>query len=68
MICTYHQILLRWSGKDEWGGWGMRYVWGRAEVHTGFLVGRPGVKRPLGRPRISWYDNIGCGVRGHGLD
>jgi hypothetical protein len=27
-------------------------------VHTGFLVGRPEGRRPLGRPRRRWEDNI----------
>jgi hypothetical protein len=37
--------------------------------HTGFLVGRPEGRRPLGRPRRRWEDNIkidlkevGCGM------
>jgi hypothetical protein len=39
-------------------------------VHTGFWVGKPVGKRPLGRPRRRWEDNIkidlyemGCGGR-----
>jgi len=31
---------------------------GRREAYTGFLVGKPEVKRPLGRPRRRWADNI----------
>jgi len=27
-------------------------------VYTGFLVGKPEGKRPLGRPRHRWEDNI----------
>ena len=27
-------------------------------MHTGFLVGKPEVKRPLGRPKRRWEDNI----------
>ena len=41
---------------------------GRVEAYTGFLVGKPEGKRPLGRPRRRWEDNIkmnlqevGCG-------
>ena len=31
---------------------------GRIKMHTGFLVGKPEGKRPLGRPRCRWEDNI----------
>jgi hypothetical protein len=31
---------------------------GRVEVHTGFLV-----RRPLGRPRRRWEDNIRMGLQ-----
>ena len=30
---------------------------------TGFLVGKPEVKRPLGRPRRRWEDNINMDLR-----
>jgi len=30
----------------------------RGEVHTGILLGKPEGKRPLGRPRLRWEDNI----------
>ena len=43
-------------------------MWGRGEASTEFLVGKPGGKRPLGRPKRRWEDNIkrdfqevGCG-------
>jgi hypothetical protein len=32
------------------------------------LVGRPEGKRPLGRPRRRWEDNIKMDVRGIGID
>jgi hypothetical protein len=32
------------------------------------LVGKPGGKRPLGRPRRMWVDNIKMGIREIGLD
>jgi hypothetical protein len=42
-------------------------VWGRGGVYR-VLVGKPGGKRPLGRPRRIWMDNnkmdfqeVGCG-------
>ena len=41
----------------------------KREAYTGFWVGKPEGKRPLGRPRRRWEDNIktdlqevGCGV------
>ena len=43
-------------------------LWGTGEAYTGFLVGKPEGKRPRGRPRHRWEDNIkmdlqevGCG-------
>jgi hypothetical protein len=42
----------------------MWHAWGRGEVFTGFwLVGRPEGKRPLGRPRRRWEDNIKIDLR-----
>ena len=48
-------------------------VWMTGEAYTGVLVGNPEGKRPFGRPRRRWEDNIkmdlqevGCG--GYGLD
>jgi hypothetical protein len=32
------------------------------------LVGRPEVKRPLGRPRCRWKDNIKMDLRETGID
>jgi hypothetical protein len=32
------------------------------------LVGRPEVKRPLGRPRLRWEDNIKLDFREMGID
>jgi hypothetical protein len=46
----------------------MVHVWGTGDVQTGFWWGTPEGKRPLGRPRRRWEDNIkmdlqepGCG-------
>jgi len=33
-------------------------VWERREEFTRFLVVKPEGKRPIGRPRYSWEDNI----------
>jgi hypothetical protein len=32
------------------------------------LAGRPEGKRPLGRPRLRWEDNIKLDLRGIGID
>jgi hypothetical protein len=34
----------------------------------GILIGRPGGKRPLGRPRRRWEDNIKMDLREVGID
>ena len=51
---------MRWAGHAA--------LWGRAEVYTGFWWGYLTGKRPFGRPRRRWEDNIktdlqevGCG-------
>jgi hypothetical protein len=46
----------------------MWHAWGRGEVFTGFLVGRPESKTPLGRPRRSWEDNIKMDPMKIGMD
>jgi hypothetical protein len=46
----------------------MWHLWGEGRGVYRVLVGKPGEKRPLGRPRRKWEDNIkidlqevGCG-------
>ena len=34
------------------------HVWGVEGAYTGFWWGKPKGKRPLGRPRRRWEDNI----------
>jgi hypothetical protein len=46
----------------------MLHAWGRGEVFKGFLVGRPEGKRPLGKPRRRWEDNIKIDLREIGID
>jgi hypothetical protein len=53
-------IIMRWAGHVARTG--------RGEARIGFLVGKPEVKRPMGRPRHRWDDNnkmdiqeVGCG-------
>jgi hypothetical protein len=37
-------------------------VWGKDRVVHRVLVGKPEGKRPLGRPRRGWEDNIKMGL------
>jgi hypothetical protein len=63
MICTPCQILIQII-KNEMGDAGME----KRRV----LVGKPKAKRPLGRHRHRWEDNIKLDLQeiggGHGLD
>ena len=68
MICTPHPIFYRVikSRRVGWEGHVARMVEMRGVYRV--LVGEPGGKRPLGRPRRRWEDNIkmdlqevGCG-------
>jgi hypothetical protein len=54
MTCTPHQISFEWLSQQDWGGRGMWHACGAYKV----LVGKTEVKRPLGRPRRRWHDNI----------
>jgi hypothetical protein len=54
------------SRRMRWAGRVVRV--GKGEVYTGFLVGKPEGKRPLGRPGRRWEGNmtmdlqeVGCG-------
>jgi hypothetical protein len=51
-------MFLGLSNQEGLDGRHIWHVWGRGEVHTGVLVRKPEGKRPLGRPRLSWEDNI----------
>jgi hypothetical protein len=41
----------------------MWHAWERGGTCTGFLVGKPEVKRPLERPRRGWEDGIKMNLR-----
>jgi hypothetical protein len=45
----------------------MWHAWRRGEVFTGFWLGGPKGKRPLGRPRRRWEDNIKMDLRETGI-
>jgi hypothetical protein len=50
-------ISIKLHEETELGGACSAYG-GRVEVHTRFWWGKPEGKRPLGRPRRRWEDNI----------
>jgi hypothetical protein len=58
------------SRRMRWAGHVARMGDGRGAYRI--LVGRPEVRRPLGRPRRRWEDNIKMDLQevgwGHGLD
>jgi hypothetical protein len=33
-------------------------LWGTGEIHAGFWCGKPDEKRPFGRPKNKWKNNI----------
>jgi hypothetical protein len=54
------------SRRKRWGRHVARMGEGRGVY--GILVGRPEGKRPLGRPRLRWEDNIKMDLREIGID
>jgi hypothetical protein len=56
-----------WGFKSSWLSWeghvACMGVGRGGERHYGVLVGRPKSKRPLGRPRHRWEDNIKVDLR-----
>ena len=57
--------IMRVVKSEEWYGPGMWRVWGRGAQDSG---GEPEGKRPLGRPRRRWEDNIKMDfIFGHGI-
>jgi hypothetical protein len=54
------------SRRMRWTGHGARMEEGRGVYRV--LVGRPEGKRPLGRPRRRWDDNIKMDLREIGID
>ena len=65
MICTPPPPK-RYSGdqiKETLDGLNTWHVWGSGEVRTEFWLGSAGGKRPLGRTRRRWEDNIKIDLR-----
>ena len=57
MICTHHKILFWWSNQEQWDAKTCSTYGERRSVHK-ILVVKPEGKRPLGRSRRRWKDNI----------
>ena len=55
-------LLTQYCEGDKTDGLGMWRVWVRRMVYR-VLVGKPEGKRPLGRPRRRWVDNIRMDVQ-----
>jgi hypothetical protein len=45
----------------------MWHVWGRTDTH-GVRVGKPGGKRPLGKPTRRWEDSNKMNIKGTGWE
>jgi hypothetical protein len=58
MVCTVHLVLLRVikARRMRWAGHVARM--GKVRGAYNILVGRPEGRRPLGRSRRRWEDNI----------
>jgi hypothetical protein len=68
ITCILHRIFVRVikSRRMRWAGYVAHMGEGRGVYRD--LVGRPEGKRPLGRPRRRWEDNIKMGLREIGID
>jgi hypothetical protein len=64
LYCTPNIVRVIKSRRMRWAGNVARMEEGRG-VHK-VLVGKPEVKRPLGRPRRRWEDNIKMDLEGVG--
>jgi hypothetical protein len=64
LLTEQHAMKTYWGGC---GGLDMWHAWGRGEVSR-VVVGRPEGKRPLGRPRRKWEENIKMDLREIGFD
>jgi hypothetical protein len=71
LYCSPNIVRVIKSRRMRWAGHVARMGERRGVLRV--LVGRPGGKRPLGRPSRRWEDNIkmdlpGSGMWGYGLD
>jgi hypothetical protein len=63
----YSSPNIVWLNKSRMSGRGMQHVWGR-EVYTGLWWGNLKGKRPLGRYRRRWEDNIKMDIQEVGCE
>jgi len=54
----YSPNIIRLSNQEECDGRDMWHMWERERNACRVLVGKPERKRPLGRPRRRWEDNV----------
>jgi len=66
LYCSPNIVRLIKSRRMIWEGHVARLEEGSGVYRV--LVGKPEGKRPLGRPRRRWEDNIKMGCGGYGLD
>jgi hypothetical protein len=64
--CILHRILLGWLNQGGWGGRDMWHAWGSGVYRV--LVGKPECKKPMGRSRRWWEDNIKMNLREIGIE
>jgi len=57
MYSSPNIVRLIKSRRMKWAAH-IAHVWRRGEMYVGFWWGNLGGKRPLGRPRLRWEDNI----------
>ena len=62
MHCILRLTLLGILNRDDRDGQDMYHIWSNSEMHR-VLVGKPESKRPLGRPRCRWEENIKMELR-----
>jgi hypothetical protein len=63
-----HQILLGRSNQGGWDGMGGAACMGEMRNKYNILVGKPEEKRPLGRSKHRWEDNITMNLRETGWE
>ena len=56
LYCSLNIVRVKKSRRMRWAGHLAQWV--KGEVHTSFRLGKPEGKRPLGRTRRRWEDNI----------
>jgi hypothetical protein len=63
MVCTLHPLIIRVIKARRMRWVGHVVCIGEVKNTCNILVGKPAGRRPLGRPRHRWDDNIKMGLR-----